>query len=78
MFCIEINLLMQFTESIAVCCDNRNVVGWGTMLQAGRSRARVPVRSFECFQFAETFQQHYGPGGRLNVNRKSTRDLNER
>jgi hypothetical protein len=49
MFCLEINLLMQFTESIAVCFGNRNVFAWGTMLQAGRSRVRVPVRSLNVF-----------------------------
>jgi hypothetical protein len=34
-----------------------NVVGWGTMLQAGRSRVRVPMR----WNFS-SFQSHYGPG----------------
>jgi hypothetical protein len=28
-----------------------SVVGWGTMLQAGRSRDRVPMRSLDFFQF---------------------------
>jgi hypothetical protein len=31
-----------------------SVVGWSTMLQAGRSRVRIPMRS--------SFQKHYGPG----------------
>jgi hypothetical protein len=35
----------------------RSVVGWGTMLQAGRSRVRVPMR----WNFL-SFQPHYGPG----------------
>jgi hypothetical protein len=34
-----------------------SVVGWGTMLQAGRSRVRVPMR----WNFS-SFQPHYGPG----------------
>jgi hypothetical protein len=34
-----------------------NVVGWGTMLQAGRSRVRVLMR----WNFS-SFQPHYGPG----------------
>jgi hypothetical protein len=34
-----------------------SVVGWGTMLQAGRSRIRVPMR----WNFS-SFQPHYGPG----------------
>jgi hypothetical protein len=33
-----------------------SVVGWGTMLQAGRSRVRVPMR----WNFS-SFQPHYGP-----------------
>jgi hypothetical protein len=34
-----------------------SVVGWGTMLQAGRSRVRIPMRG----NFS-SFQPHYGPG----------------
>jgi hypothetical protein len=34
-----------------------SVVGWGTMLQAGRSRIRVPMR----WNFS-SFQPQYGPG----------------
>jgi hypothetical protein len=34
-----------------------SVVSWGTMLQAGRSRVRVPMR----WNFS-SFQPHYGPG----------------
>jgi hypothetical protein len=28
-----------------------SVVGWGTMLQAGRSRARIPIMFLGFFQF---------------------------
>jgi hypothetical protein len=34
-----------------------SVVGWGTMLQAGRSRVRVPM-----MWNISSFQPHYGPG----------------
>jgi hypothetical protein len=34
-----------------------SVVGWGTLLQAGRSRVQVPMR----WNFS-SFQPHYGPG----------------
>jgi hypothetical protein len=34
-----------------------SVVGWGTMLQAVRSRVRVPMK----WNFL-SFQPHYGPG----------------
>jgi hypothetical protein len=38
-----------------------NVVGLGTMIQAGRSRVRFPMRSLD-FQLAESFQPRCGPG----------------
>jgi hypothetical protein len=37
--------------------NNHSVVGWGTMLQAGRSWVRVPMRWIFL-----SFQPHYGPG----------------
>jgi hypothetical protein len=40
-----------------------SIVGWGswgTVLEAGRSRGRVPMRWF--FQFIKSFQPHFGPG----------------
>jgi hypothetical protein len=44
-----------------------SVVGWGAMLQAGRSRVQVPMRSF--------FQPHYGPGVDSASNRNEYREL---
>jgi hypothetical protein len=41
-----------------------SVVGWGTMLQAGRSRLQVPMRSLDSF-----FRPHYGPGVNSASNR---------
>jgi hypothetical protein len=41
-----------------------SVVGWGTMLQTGRSRVRVPMR----WNFS-SFQPHYGPGVHSASNR---------
>jgi hypothetical protein len=38
-----------------------SVVGWGNMLQAGRSRVRFPMRLLD-FQLIYSFQPHYGPG----------------
>jgi hypothetical protein len=34
----------------------------GAMVQAGRSRDRVPMRLLDCFPCIESFQQHHGPG----------------
>jgi hypothetical protein len=42
--------------------------GWGTMLQAGRSRIRVPMWSLE-FQLTCSFQPHYGSGSDSASNR---------
>jgi hypothetical protein len=41
-----------------------SVVGWGTMLQAGRSWVRVPIK----WNFS-SFQPHYGPGVDSDSNR---------
>jgi hypothetical protein len=49
---------VHFNISLPVHVGARgSVVGWGTMLQAGRSRVRVPMR----WNFS-SFQSHYGPG----------------
>jgi hypothetical protein len=49
--------------------ERSSVAGWGAMLQAGRSRARVPMRSLGSFQFTSSFQAHYGPGVDSTSNR---------
>jgi hypothetical protein len=38
-----------------------SIVGWGIMLQVGRSPARFPLRSLDFCQFTQFFQPHYGP-----------------
>jgi hypothetical protein len=38
-----------------------SVVGWGTMLEPGRSRVLFPMRSLD-FSIDLIFQPHYGPG----------------
>jgi hypothetical protein len=45
----------EYNTSVLV----RMVVGWGTILQAGRSRDQSRWGGF--FQFTESFQSHYGP-----------------
>ena len=47
-------------------------VGWGTALQAGRSRRRFPMESLEFFFF---FRLHYGPGSTEALTEMSTRTL---
>jgi hypothetical protein len=46
-----------------------SVVGWGTMLQAGISRVRVPMR----WNFS-SFRPHYGPGVDSASNRNEYRE----
>ena len=58
---------MQFTElgmfvAIVVICGARGgPVGWGTALQAGRSRVRFPMVSLEYFIDSFLPLPHYGP-----------------
>jgi hypothetical protein len=47
-----------------------SVVGWGTMLQPGRSRIQVSMR----WNFS-SFQPHYGPGVDSPLTEMSTRNL---
>jgi hypothetical protein len=47
-----------------------SVVGWGTMLQAGRMRVRLPMTSLDLIQL---FQPHYGP----RVDSASNRNENQ-
>jgi hypothetical protein len=51
------------------------VSGWGTMLQAGRSRVGGPVEVTEFFQFTYTFQPHYDPEVDSAVNRNEYQKL---
>jgi hypothetical protein len=52
--------------------DRSSVAGWGTMLQAGRSRDRVPMRWI--FSIDLSFQPHYGPGVDSASNRKKNQE----
>jgi hypothetical protein len=45
-----------------------SVVCWVTMLQAGRERVRIPMRSMD-FSIDLSFQPQYGPGFELASNR---------
>jgi hypothetical protein len=40
---------------------HRSVISWGTVLQAGRSLGRFPMRSLD-FPIDQPLQPHYGPG----------------
>ena len=37
-------------------------LGWGTAIQAGRSRVRFPMVSLDFFSLTQSFRPHYGPG----------------
>jgi hypothetical protein len=50
-----------------------SIVGWGTMLEAGKSLVRVPMRWI--FQSTEPFQPHYDPGVDSVSNRKEYQEF---
>jgi hypothetical protein len=54
LFCTSVNFMRV---EILLLGARGSVVGWGNMLQAGRSRVRVPMM----WNFS-SFQPHYGPG----------------
>jgi hypothetical protein len=62
----------EFLPERSVCferpCGARsNVISRGTMLQAGRSRICVPMRSLDFFQFPLIFPAALWPWGRLSL-----------
>jgi hypothetical protein len=52
-----------------------SVVGWGTMLQAGRSRVRVLMSSLDCFNLPKPSNRTMGLGSTQPQTGMSTRDL---
>jgi hypothetical protein len=52
--------LCCFKPVIALCGAHGSIVGWGTMIQAGRSRFWVPMRWI--FSIYLILQLHYSPG----------------
>jgi hypothetical protein len=46
-----IPILFSYESEHANMGERSSVVGWGTMLQAGRSRDRILMRSLDFFQF---------------------------
>jgi hypothetical protein len=63
-YCMPHNIIYRFTEHLCYLLPNHrsgargSVVGWGTMLQTGRSLVQVPDK----VDFFQTFQLQYGPG----------------
>jgi hypothetical protein len=55
--CLRLTVLMFILDPVCRLGARGSVVGWANMLQAGRSRVRVPIR----WNFS-SFQPHYGPG----------------
>ena len=58
----QMMVFLFFTLRSTMCLEARGgAVGWGTALQAGRSRIRFPMVSLEFF-IDIIFRLHYGPG----------------
>jgi hypothetical protein len=51
------------------------VVGWGTMLQAGRSRVRFSMWSLDSFNWPNPSSRNMTPGSTLPLTEMSTRNL---
>jgi hypothetical protein len=47
----ELHVRALIYRYILISGARSGVVGWGTMLQAGRLRVRIPMRSLDFFQF---------------------------
>jgi hypothetical protein len=52
-----------------------SVVGWGTTLQAGRSRGRVPMRSLNFFNLPNPCSRNMVLGSTQPITEMSTRNL---
>jgi hypothetical protein len=51
-----------------------SLIGWGIMLQSGRSRDRIPMKSLD-FSIDLSFQPHCGPGVDSASNRNEYREF---
>jgi hypothetical protein len=60
---LTVQVIENYSLHMFIPVISEQIVGWGTMLQAGRSRVRFPIWSLDFFsQLTESFQPHYGPG----------------
>jgi hypothetical protein len=66
--------LTQCIYVLHIIVKINSVVGWGTILQAGRSRVRFPMRSLD-FSIDLILQPHRGPGSTQPLTEMSTRNL---
>jgi hypothetical protein len=67
---VGVRIILIWTSGSQTFSSHRTF-GWGTMLQDGRSRDRVPMKWI--FQFTTTFQPHKDPGFDSASNRNEYR-----
>jgi hypothetical protein len=69
--------IMQSQFSVEAQTDGTrgSVVGWGTMLQAGRSRVRVPMRSLDFFNLPNPSRRTMALGSTKPLNRNEYQEF---
>jgi hypothetical protein len=67
---------LQISANSLLCLGARgNAVGWGTRLQAGRSRVQVPMRSLDIFNLPNPSSQTTALGSTQPLTEMSTRNI---
>jgi len=56
------SIIRSFIKGTLYHGARSGAVGWGTALQAGKSRVRFPTVSLKFFQWHNPSRPHYGPG----------------
>jgi hypothetical protein len=67
------NFHLRFPTVYLVLGARGIIVGWRTMLQAGRSQVRFPINSLD-FLMTQSFHLHYGPGVSSVYNRNECQE----
>jgi hypothetical protein len=74
--CIIFSVLHTHTHThICIMGPRGSVIGWGTMLQAGRSRVPFPMRSLDFFNLPNPSSRTVALGSTQPVTKMSTRNL---
>jgi hypothetical protein len=74
-FCLAANEVAYFNVVLHQLGTRGRVVGWGSMLQAGRSRVRFPMRSLDFFIWPNPSSRTMALGSTQPLTEMSTRNL---